>query len=471
MRLWNTWLTLVNELQASCSRKRTFVWLIVVLIGFTIKTDFWGVTSLARAVNLPSNYYTCMLNFFHSNAVDIDLLKQLWVKVVFKHFNGIVRINGRCLIVGDGIKIGKEGKKMPSVKWLHQDSESNSKAEYIMGHSIQALSLLVKKLSTTFAIPLTAEIHEGIKYSCRDKRTQLDKILELLLSLTLPELCYLVVDKYYCSGRLMKQLVAQGTHIITMMKSNVVAYYPVDITAKPGGKGRPKKYGKAVKLFTLFDGGLDFIKVAMPENPNVMIEYAVKELLWKPLGATVKLVFVRHPDKGNSIVMSTDLSINPLDLIFCYTLRFKIEVLFKQAVHQLGTFMYRFWLKGMAPTKRKQRGDKQLQFASAEFKEKIKKKMSVYHLFIQLGFIAQGLVQYLSIHHDKAVWSSFGTWLRTIRPNTLPSEMVVCTALKNTYSHFLNDDQESSIFKKFLTSRIGFDPPEKLEQQKNLKAA
>ena len=232
-----------------------------------------------------------------------------------------------------------------------------------------------------------------------------------------------------------------------------------------------KKYGEPIKLFTMFNGGLDFIKVAMPEKPNLIIEYAVKELLWKPLGATVKLVFVRHPEKGNSIVMSTDLSINALDLIFCYSLRFKIEVLFKQAVHQIGTFMYRFWLKGMAPTKRKQRGDKQLQFSSTEFKEKIKKKMRVYHLFIQLGFIAQGLVQYLSIHHDKVVWSYFGTWLRTIRDNTLPSEMVVCIALKNTYSYFLDDAQESSIFKKFLASRIGCYSSNTPEQQKVLKAA
>ena len=101
MTLWNTWMDLVNKLKSSCSHKRTFMWMIVVLMGFTIKSDFWGVTSLARAVNLLPNYYTCMLNFFHSNAVNLELLKQLWVNIVFKYFSGIVRVNGRCLIVGD----------------------------------------------------------------------------------------------------------------------------------------------------------------------------------------------------------------------------------------------------------------------------------------------------------------------------------------------------------------------------------
>jgi len=293
----------------------------------------------------------------------------------------------------------------------------------------------------------------------------------MLISLKLPELCYLVVDKYYCSGRLMKQLVAKNIHIITMMKKNAIAYYPLEVSDSSKGRGRPKKYGHSVKLFTLFEGGLEFINSTMPENPKIVIEYAVKELLWKPLGSTVKFVFVRHPNKGNAITMTTDLSINPLELVFCYSLRFKVEVLFKQAVHQLGTFMYRFWLKAMVPTKRGQRKDKQLQFAPAAFKEKVKKKVNVYHLFIQLGCIAQGLVQYLSLHHDKAVWNSFGTWLRTIRDNTLPSEMVVCVAMKNTYFYFLHDDKESTIFKKFLRKRTGYDPPLFSIPQETLQAA
>ena len=55
--------------------------------------------------------------------------------------------------------------------------------------------------------------------------------------------------------------------------------------------------------------------------------------------------------------------------------------------------------------------------------------MAAYHLFIQLGFIAQGLMQYLSMHNYKDIWSSFGTWLRTIRKNVLPSEKITVLIL------------------------------------------
>ena len=132
MGLWHKWLSIVNQLEGAFSRQSTFFWFIIVLIGFTIKFDAIGVTSLARGAGVASSCYTSMLNFFISTAVNLEVL-----------------------IAGDGIKIGKEGKKMPGVKWLHQSSESNSKAEHIMGHSIQVLALLVQGLGTN-----------GTKLSC-----------------------------------------------------------------------------------------------------------------------------------------------------------------------------------------------------------------------------------------------------------------------------------------------------------------
>lgn len=452
MELWNRWLSLVNQLKAACNRKKTFFWLITVLIGFTIKSDFFGVTSIARGVGLLPCYYTCLLNFFNSSAVNLETLEHLWVNLILRQFNGIVRVNGRCLIVGDGIKIGKEGKKMPGVKWLHQDSESNSKAEYIMGHSIQVAAILAMGLCTYFAIPLVGKIHEGIRFNCKDNRTLLDKMLEMLIGLKITEAFYFIADKYYCSGRFMKQLVSKGIHLVTMMKKNAVGYYPPS-TPQKTGRGRPKKYGKKIKLFDLFKTELAFVKASMPGNEKIIIEYCVMQLLWRPLGGLAQFVFVRHPEKGLAIVMSTDLTMDPLSMIFIYSLRFKIEVLFKQAVHQIGAFMYRFWLKMMAP-KQRGRSNKELQFSPKKFKEKVVKKLHAYHLFIQLGFIAQGLMQYLSIHYNQVVWKSFGSWLRTIRQNALPSEKVVAMAMSKTYIEFLVDGTKNIIFKKFLRYRI-----------------
>ena len=453
MELWNIWLALVNPFEGACSRKKTFFWLVIVLIGFTIKFDSLGVTSLARGAGIASPYYTSMLNFFNSTAIDLEILQSIWIQIVFSKFNSsIIRINGRCIIAGDGIKIGKEGKKMPGVKWLHQESESNSKAEYIMGHSIQALSILTRGLSTYFAIPLAGQIHEGIRLTYKDSRTLLDKMFELLIGLEISEACYLVLDKYYCSGRFMRQLVYKNIHIVTMMKHGAVAYGLPD-AQRSGRRGRPRKYGNKIKLFGLFNTDLPFIKIPLPGSNNLMIEYCKMELFWRPFGGMAQFVFTRHPTRGNAIAMSTDLTLAPADMIFIYSLRFKIEVLFKQAVHQVGVFLYRFWLKAMKPKVRGS-GDQNLQFAPEKFKKDVARKLRAYHIFMLLGFIAQGLLQYLSIYTHETVWKNFGTWLRTIKPNTLPSEMVVSLTMTNTYNEFLMDDKYISIFKKFLLQKI-----------------
>src|SRR4029077_13363259 len=112
---------------------------------------------------------------FPNSAVKLDRLTALWTQLVLRLFPQKLRVNGRGVLVGDGIKVPKCGRKMPAVKLLHQQSESNTKPEYIMGHSLQAVSLLVQAASSVFAVPLAARIHEGVVWSNRDRRTLLDK--------------------------------------------------------------------------------------------------------------------------------------------------------------------------------------------------------------------------------------------------------------------------------------------------------
>ena len=53
---------------------------------------------------------------------------------------------------------------MPGVKSLHQESENNSKAEYIMGQMCQSVGLLIQGSKSTFCCPLATEIHEGVTF-------------------------------------------------------------------------------------------------------------------------------------------------------------------------------------------------------------------------------------------------------------------------------------------------------------------
>ena len=169
-------------------------------------------------------------------------------------------------------------------------------------------------MGTYFAVPLAGQIHEGVRFHEQDCRTLLDKMFEMIVGLRLPEACYLVLDKYYCSGKFMKQLIVKNIHIVTMMKKNAVAYFPA-VKEETKKRGRPAKYGKKLKLFSLFNQEQNWLQATMPHNPSIMIEYCCVELFWRPLGDLALFVLTRHPTKGHAIVMSTDRAADPLSLI------------------------------------------------------------------------------------------------------------------------------------------------------------
>src|ERR1700674_3089881 len=163
----------------------------------TVRPDMLGVTSIVRALNLRGALYHRLLAHFHSTGVKLDALAALWTQVVLRLFPTALRVNGRLILVGDGIKCPKRGKKMPAVKLLHQQSDSNTKPEYIMGHSLQAVSVLVQAAQSVFAVPLAVRIHEGLVWSNRDRRSLLDKMLALLGIVAIKDPFYFVADAFY----------------------------------------------------------------------------------------------------------------------------------------------------------------------------------------------------------------------------------------------------------------------------------
>jgi hypothetical protein len=124
---------------------------------------------------------------------------------------------------------------------------------------------------------------------------------------------------------------------------------------------------------------------------GVEIQYRTINLYWRPVGRLVQFVCVIHPTRGNMTFLSTDLSIDAVEVVRCYGVRFKIEATFKQAVHTVGSW---------------------------------------------------------------TVWERYGSWLRTIRPGIAPSEGVVMHALRQCLPEFLATNRENNILAKFITDHL-----------------
>jgi hypothetical protein len=424
------------------------------LAGICIRSDLAGVSSIVRALGLREEYYDRLLDFFHTQAIDVDQLARLWTRLVFRFFTAIVRVNDRIVLLADGIKIPKEGRKMPGVKLLHQESDSNTKPEYIMGHSCQAISIVVNAGKSAFAVPLATRIHEGLIFSNRYKRKLTDKMVSLIqmTGVTLP--FYLVADAYYACQAVALGLIASGDHLVTRVRNNAVAYFSAN-SGRKKRPGRPKLYGKKIKLQLLFKDKDKMTEVQSPVygETGVVIRYLQIDLVWKPLRRIVRFVAVNHPLRGKCLLMSTDLTLGAVDIIALYGIRFKIEVSFKSALRTLGVYAYHFWMNSMKRIKRYSPGQ-YLHRETEKYRQDVRRKLDAYHRHIQVGLIAQGLLQYLSSAFPALVWKNFGSWLRTIRPDIPPSEAVAAQALRASLPEFISGSAHNSTFTKFLLERI-----------------
>jgi hypothetical protein len=134
---------------------------------------------------------------------------------------------------------------------------------------------------------------------------------------------------------------------VTRVKSNAVAYLPVEPKKGRRNRGRPKLYGKKIRPTSLLTDhkSMEEAVVNVYGEDGVEVRYCLRDLMWRPLGRLARFVADVHPTRGSILLMSTDLTLCALDIISIYGLRF--EHMFRQAVRLVGSFFYHFWTMDM----------------------------------------------------------------------------------------------------------------------------
>jgi len=418
---------LLRALRPAFTRQATFGWFVVAFAGVVTRSEFFGVSSFVRALSLAPVYYPALLHFFHSSAWNAEGLYRCWQAWLIAQ-PVVDRSAGRIVLLGDHTKQPKDARRMPAVSTLHQDSETSSKPSFFRGHHWGCLSLLAQAAGKRFSLPLWAEIHP--EHAEDSRATRLVHVAEAI-GQRIAEPLLLVLDAFFAVGPVFLAAAAScgRLHVLTRAKKNVVAYRRAPTSRRPR-RGRPRRYGKKLKLMKLFETQAgDFSRAkALVYQKKETVRFLVLDLIWKPAKGLVRFILIES-SRGQMVLMSSDLTIKPLQALALYSARVRIETIFHSLKNLLGALAYHFWSKYLAPASRRPAHGKAPPQTSSR-PERTANTLAAIEKFMALHLLVLGALQLLAATCADSVRHHANCWLRT-PTGAVPSDFVSRTALAN----------------------------------------
>jgi len=470
-----------------CFTEPSFRTFICTIVGMIIRTDSRGMASFIRALCLAPPAYDSFEYFFKSSAANLKSINETWVAAV-RGLAPFYTVSGMVVLIIDGVKVAKEGKKMAIVKKHHQDSENSSKADFMHGHLFGGVGVLVGHLGKLFSLPLSLKLNDGMKTvlswegagfeAWRSESHVVQMIHQAFESAKLMGRDAVVLgDRYFPTVPLFKALDALNAaaagfcvHMVGKMKKSAVAYE--EAPPKTGKRGRPRIKGAAVKLSSLFEEkASEFVQAeAFLYGEKREVGYYVADLLWGS-GYYKKFRFVLVTYEGaQSILISTKLDLSPVDILELYGLRFKIECGFRELKQVIDGFGYRFWNKN-APKlnkyKKKADPDPLASLTDERDRHNILKTIRAIELFALCGCIALGSLQLCSLKYSRSLNLRKVVYLRTYRGD-FASEATMAEYLRGRFYCLLGKRTGLEIIEKIKSKQpVGND----VELSENRKAA
>ena len=410
----------MKSFKAEFDNERAFHWFVIIVVGFLLRIDKLGVTDVIRALALSAECYEPMIHFFRASSWNLYYLRVCWCRTVAKYMP-LFRVNGHPILIGDETIQAKEGRRMPAVKKYRQHSQSQSKPTHVWGHMFGCIGVLIGSADKLVCLPLLMLLHGGLRSAADWDEAQASVRSETHIVQTAQEMCmaahnmgascYALLDRYFLSLPFLCEITEwngksqQKVWVITRAKRNVVAYEAASVK-RNGQRGRPRKKGNKLSVSDLFHDRKDQFVSATVEmyGRKQNLKYLCVDLLWgRGLYLPVRFVLVRY-GQTRSILVSTDVSADPMEIIRLYSYRAKIEESFRTMKQDIGTLDYHFWTKSMEKINhycKKTDPDPLDNISSSKDRTHIMLTVRATEVSILMSCIAMGILQGISVDWNR----------------------------------------------------------------------
>lgn len=239
----------------------------------------------------------------------------------------------------DDSVVAKTGQKQPGLAYhFHQDGADPGRLrKFLYGHCWVTLGLIWPTVTRALCFPLRAALYVRAKdcdpVEFKDKPAL---ALALLAALRLPKAVCLrvLVDGAYATKSFILGVRQLSYHVITRLKHNANLCWPAPPPPKKR-RGAPRKYGAKVELESYHIAHSQKAQVQIGQQ-GYLATYSSLDAIPRRLGLLCRIVMVELRNHKRAVLLSTDLTLSPVEIIQAYAMRFALEIAFRDLKQRFG---------------------------------------------------------------------------------------------------------------------------------------
>jgi len=233
--------------------------------------------------------------------------------------------SGRYAIAFDPSYVTKSGKKTPGVGWYWSGVANRAK----WGLEIGGLAAIDIDNHTAFHLEAVQTLNSDDQNLSDWYAGVISDRKETLTSISK----YLVADAWFSKKPFADQITDSGMHLISRLRDDAYLQY-LYTGPKTGEKGRPRKYAGKVNNDNI---DTEYFKLISLDNEAIVYTAVVNSKALKRDILVVHVTYLKESGKdARKLYFSTDVSMDPSDVLLYYRSRFQIEFLYRDGKQHTG---------------------------------------------------------------------------------------------------------------------------------------